>query len=152
MKKLAALILVLCLLLPCMAEHKSLKDFVSDYNIYADIAGAGELSETDISYDAENGKYRVNDSNRLTILFGNKFDGCSCAAPIAQSIDFMRTATAIYLTVNGSDSIIDFLGMLSYGVMFAGKVNTDNYNFAGNTMFKVTSDGDYYYFVITVIA
>ena len=128
-----------------------MKDFIIDYNIDAGITGAAELSENEVSYDVVNGRYQVTDSNGVTLLFGDKFDGGACSAPVSQSMEFMRSATAIYLAINGTNALNDFLGGLSSGVIFAGRI-TSNYTFAGNMMFKVTLDNNYYYFTFSVIA
>ncbi|MBR5010758.1 MAG: hypothetical protein IKY06_08960 [Clostridia bacterium] len=152
MKKLTALILALCLLLPCVAEVKTLTDFVQEYNLYASIVGAGEISEASASLNDSKSHYQFECTNGATLLVRTDLRGGMCVAPKDSEGAFLRSSAAAYFALHGTGNIIDFLGFLLYDLLLAGdeSVSSDPDNL-GDALIGVIEYPERYAFIFQLI-
>ena len=138
MKRTAALIIALCLLLPCVAEGLSLSDFAWNYSLYAGMFGVPEISASDASVVDEGERYHFTLPGGMDVLVRSDMRGGSCIAPEENSDAFVRTCAALFFTVHGTDGIIDFLGTLLFNLLFIDHAAPASET-VGNAVYKLTS-------------
>ena len=151
MKKIFALVLILCLLLPCVAEVTTLKDFVYEYNIYASIVGAEEIAEASAALNEKKIHYQFNLANGATLMIGTGLRGGMCIAPKDNVDAFLRASAASYFALHGTDNIIDFLGFLLYDLLLADESESSDPDNIGDALVGVNAYPSAYAFIFQLI-
>lgn len=136
MKKLLSLVLLLCLLLPCVADSRSLSSFVWDYNLHAGMFGLPEISASD-AQDVDGERFRFICPDGVEILVRADMRGGACAAPVENTDAFLRSCAALFFTIHGTDGIINFLGTLLFNVLYVDYADGAPEN-VGNAVYKLT--------------
>ncbi len=148
MKKLSALVLALCLLLPCVADSLSLSGFAYEYSLYAGMFGVPEISASDAVTEGE--QYYFSNSNGVGILVRTDMKGGACIAPVENSDAFVRSCAALFFTIHGTDGIINFLGTLMFGLLFIDQDAPEPVT-VGNAVYKLSCSGESLVFSFALI-
>ena len=140
MKKLLVLVLLFCLLLPCVADSRSLSSFAWDYNLYAGMFGLSEISASDAQAVDGSEMYRFSCPGDVGIFVRTDMRGGYCIAPVENSDAFLRSCAALFFTIHGTDGIIDFLGTLLFNVLYVDYTDAEPVS-VGNAVYKLSCSG-----------
>ena len=151
MKKLSALFLALCLLAPCVAEIKTLEGFVYEYNLYAGIVGAEEISVSGATLNEKTKNYEFVCESGVNLWVGTDLRGGSCIAPKASVDAFLRSSAAAYFALHGTSNIIDFLGILLYDLLLAEESVSSKPDNLGDALISVNVYPSRYAFIFQLI-
>ena len=156
MKKLLAVALVLCLLIPC-AYAENIDSFLYAYDLQAKgVTGAVCLSDVNytIVTDKQGKKYFRFETEEVIILIRDDFRSVNCQAREKNSAAFIRCCGALSLAIAGSDiSYTDLFGNLLSQFYFAGTENKDLFSLPavfGNYIFRISNENDIYSFTFMI--